>query len=98
MEGGVGVCAPGFEGLKIISAGKDGSRERVPVLEVIGTNVLANEVVRHFSNLTAKICYHSYVDSNGSEVKDVSVFKDLGVTFDHSLICVDLITKISNTP
>ena len=30
-DGGVGVCAPGFEGLKIISAGKDGGRERVPV-------------------------------------------------------------------
>ena len=29
--GGVGVCATGFEGLKIISAGKDGSRERVSV-------------------------------------------------------------------
>ena len=28
--GGVGVCAPGFEGLKIISAGKDGGREGVP--------------------------------------------------------------------
>ena len=30
--GGVGVCAPSFEGLKIISAGKDGGREGVPVL------------------------------------------------------------------
>ena len=29
--GGVGVCRPGFEGLKIISAGKDRGRERVPV-------------------------------------------------------------------
>ena len=28
-------------------------------LEVIGTNVLANEVVRHFSNLTAKECRES---------------------------------------
>ena len=28
-------------------------------LEVMGTNVLANEVVRHFSNLTAKECYES---------------------------------------
>ena len=28
-------------------------------LEVIGTNVLANEVVRHFSNLTAKECWKS---------------------------------------
>ena len=28
---GVGVCAPGFEGLKIVSARKDGDRERVPV-------------------------------------------------------------------
>ena len=28
-------------------------------LEVIGTNVLANEVDRHYSNLTAKECYES---------------------------------------
>ena len=28
-------------------------------LEVIGTNVLAKEVVRHFSNLTAKECWES---------------------------------------
>ena len=30
--GGVGVCAPVFEGLKIISTGKDGGREGVPIL------------------------------------------------------------------
>ena len=47
---------PGFEGLKIVSTRKDGGREGVPV---IGTNVLANEVVRHFSNLTAKECWES---------------------------------------
>ena len=29
------------------------------LLEVIGTNVLANEVVRHFSNLTAEECWES---------------------------------------
>ena len=29
--GGEGVCAPGFEGLKIISARKDGGKEGVPV-------------------------------------------------------------------
>ena len=28
-------------------------------LEIIGTNVLANRVVRHFSNLTAKECWES---------------------------------------
>ena len=39
---------------------------------------------------------HSYVDSNGSEVNDVSVFKDHGVSFDRSLTFVDHITKISN--
>ena len=51
---------PGFEGLKIVSARKDGGREReFQFLEVIGTNVLANEVVRHFSNLTAKQCWES---------------------------------------
>ena len=27
--------------------------------EIIGTNVLANEVVRYFSNLTAKECWES---------------------------------------
>ena len=51
---------PGFEGLKIVSARKDGGREgEFQFLEVIGTNVLANEVVRHFSNLTAKECWES---------------------------------------
>ena len=29
------------------------------LLEVIGTNVLANEVIRHFSNLTTKECWES---------------------------------------
>ena len=29
--GGVGFCEPGFEGLKIVSARKDGGRKRVPV-------------------------------------------------------------------
>ena len=29
------------------------------LLEVIGTNVLADEVVRHLSNLTAKECWES---------------------------------------
>ena len=28
-------------------------------LDVIGTNVLVNEVVRHFSNLTANECWES---------------------------------------
>ena len=50
---------PGFEGLKIISAGKDGVRERVPASGSHGDNVLANEVVRHFSNLIAKECWKS---------------------------------------
>ena len=50
---------PGFEGLKIVNARKDGGREEFQFLEVIGTNVLANEVVRHFSNLTAKECWES---------------------------------------
>ena len=52
---------PGFEGLKIVSARKDkmeAGRE-FQILEVIGTNVLANEVVRHFSNFTAKECWES---------------------------------------
>ena len=43
---------PGFEGVKIVSAGGE-----FEFLEVIGTNVLANEVVRQFSNLTAKECW-----------------------------------------
>ena len=50
---------PGFEGLKIVSARKDGGGREFQFLEVIGTNVLANEVVRHFSNLTAKECWES---------------------------------------
>ena len=47
---------PGFEGLKIVNARKDEGKagREFQFLEVIGTNVLANEVVRHFSNLTAK--------------------------------------------
>ena len=42
-----------FEGLKIISGRKDGGSSSS------GTNVLANEVIRHFSNLTAKECWES---------------------------------------
>ena len=49
-SGGVGICAPDFKGLKI-SVGKDGGQEReIQFIEVIGTNELANEVVRHFPN------------------------------------------------
>ena len=36
----------------------EGGRE-FQFLEVIGTNVLAKEVVRHLSNLTAKECWES---------------------------------------
>ena len=36
-----------------------GAGREFQFLEVIGTNVLANEVVRHFSNLTAKECWES---------------------------------------
>ena len=36
-----------------------GAGSEFQFLEVIGTNVLANEVVRHFSNLTAKECWES---------------------------------------
>ena len=36
-----------------------GAGREFQLLEVIGTNVLANEVVRHFSNLTAKECWES---------------------------------------
>ena len=43
-----------FEGLKVISIGKE-----FQFLEVIGTNVLPNEVVSHFSHLTAKLCWKS---------------------------------------
>ena len=38
---------------------KIGAGREFQFLEVIGTNVLANEVVRHFSNLTAKECWES---------------------------------------
>ena len=37
--------------------GKIGPGREFQFLEVMGTNVLANEVVRHFSNLTAKECW-----------------------------------------
>ena len=36
-----------------------GAGREFQFLEVIGTNVLANEVVRHFFNLTAKECWES---------------------------------------
>ena len=36
-----------------------GKMEAGSDFEVIGTNVLANEVVRHFSILTAKECWES---------------------------------------
>ena len=39
--------------------GKTEAGREFQFLEVIGTNVLANEVVRHFSNLTAKECWES---------------------------------------
>ena len=39
--------------------GKTEAVREFQFLEVIGTNVLANEVVRHFSNLTAKVCWKS---------------------------------------
>ena len=36
-----------------------GAGREFQFLEVMGTNVLAKEVVRHFSNLTAKECWES---------------------------------------
>ena len=61
------------------------------LLEVIGTNVLAKEVVRHFSNLTAKECWESakrvlrakhalggILDFNSSEHLVVSIVKGKG--------------------
>ena len=39
--------------------GKIGPGREFQFLEVMGTNVLANEVVRNFSNLTAKECWES---------------------------------------
>ena len=51
-----------------------GAGREFPFLEVIGTNVLANEVVWNFSNLTAKECWESakhalggIIDFNSSE-------------------------------
>ena len=35
------------------------TRREFQFLEVMGTNVLANEEVRHFSNFTAKECWES---------------------------------------
>ena len=39
--------------------GKMESGREFQFLEVMGTNVLANVVVKHFSNLTAKECWES---------------------------------------
>ena len=36
-----------------------GAGREFQFLDVMGTNVLANEVVRYFSNLTAKECWES---------------------------------------
>ena len=44
------------EGLKITSVGKEGGRKRV---EGMGSNILTYEVVRHFFNLTAELCWES---------------------------------------
>ena len=56
--GGASVC---LEGLQVINVEKDGGRERVPVprSHEDHVNVMANEVVQHFSNLTAKGCWES---------------------------------------
>ena len=57
---GVGVCEPEFwrfEDCKCSKRCRQGGSFQF--LEVIGTNVLANEVVRHVSNLTAKECLES---------------------------------------
>ena len=43
-----------FEGLKLRSVGRE-----FQFLEVMGTTVLENEVVRYFSNLTVKGCWES---------------------------------------
>ena len=42
-------------------------------LEVIGTNVLANEVVRYFSNLTSKECWESACYALGKIRKSHSI-------------------------
>ena len=55
------VCEHGFwrfEDCKCSERWREAGRE-FQFLEIIGTNVLANEVVRHFSNLTAKECWES---------------------------------------
>ena len=48
----------GFEGFKVIMSGKTEAEREFQLPEVMGTN-LANEVVRHFSNLTVKECWDS---------------------------------------
>ena len=40
-------------------SGKTEAGREIQFLEVIGTNVLANEVVRHVSNFTAEGCWKS---------------------------------------
>ena len=44
----------------IISDGKDGGREELKFLKVMGTQLLANKEVRHFYNLITKECLESW--------------------------------------
>ena len=54
---GIFVCAPGYWRLEV--SGKTVARRKFQFFGVMETNVLANEVVRHFSNFTAKGCWES---------------------------------------
>ena len=45
--------------LKVESVGKRKARREFLILEVMKTNVLANEVVRYFFNLTVNGCWES---------------------------------------
>ena len=47
------------QGLKAISVGKTETGREFQYLGVMGTNVLANELVQHLSNLTTKECRES---------------------------------------
>ena len=59
-------------------------------LEVIETNVLANEVVRHFSNLTANECW----ESEKCVLRAKHALGEL-LILTHQSICRDSIYKIN---
>ena len=59
------------------------------LLEVIGTNVLAKEVVRHFSNLTAKECWESAKREMAHEEEDIDIIMEYKVSLYRFIYALD---------